>query len=81
MTTGHGGIVVVGELDGWFLVLEPNGWESADAIAALSRGGEAVCLVLGDTLRHYHLHCARDGRHVCRYRWATRRRGSRSRSV
>ncbi|GLX93277.1 DUF6461 domain-containing protein [Herbidospora sp. NBRC 101105] len=67
--TGRGRTVVIGELDGWFLVLEPNDWNSADRIAALSRGGEAVSLVIGDTLRHYHLHVARDGEQVCRFRW------------
>nr|WP_062331217.1 DUF6461 domain-containing protein [Herbidospora sakaeratensis] len=68
-TTGRGGILLIGELDGWFLLMEPNDWNSADRIAELSRDAEAVSLVIGDTLGHYNLYYARDGEEVCRFRW------------
>lgn len=67
--SGHGKTLVVGELGSWYVVVEPDDWNGSEALPRLSAGGEAVSLWLGDTMRHYDLHYARDGRQLCRFRW------------
>ncbi|MFC4006136.1 DUF6461 domain-containing protein [Nonomuraea purpurea] len=67
--SGHGKTLVVGELAPWILVLEPDDWNGAEALPRLSSGGEAVSLWFGDTMRHYNLHYAKDGRELCRFAW------------
>ncbi|WP_327588567.1 DUF6461 domain-containing protein [Nonomuraea sp. NBC_00507] len=76
--SGHGRTLVIGELGPWLVVLEPAGWIAVDALPRLSGAGEAVSLVIGDTLRHYHLHYSRDGRQVCRFRWGAQPDGDAS---
>jgi hypothetical protein len=67
--SGHGKTLVIGELGSWFVVVEPDDWNGSEALPRLSAGGEAVSLWLGDTMRHYDLHYARDGQELCRFRW------------
>ncbi|MGW0809356.1 DUF6461 domain-containing protein [Nonomuraea sp. NPDC002799] len=67
--SGHGKTLIVGELGSWFVIVEPDDWNGAEALPRLSAAGEAVSLWLGDTMRHYDLHYARDGQELCRFRW------------
>lgn len=67
--SGHGKTLVIGELGSWFVIVQPDDWNGAEALPRLSAGGEAVSLWLGDTMRHYDLHYARDGQELCRFRW------------
>jgi len=67
--SGHGKTLVIGELDSWFVVVEPDDWNGSETLPRLSGGGEAVSLYIGDTLRRYNLHYARDGEQLCRFQW------------
>ncbi|MDF2710410.1 MAG: hypothetical protein K0R62_6062 [Nonomuraea muscovyensis] len=67
--SGHGKTLIIGELGSWFVVVEPDDWNGSEALPRLSAGGEALSLWLGDTMRHYDLHYARDGQELCRFRW------------
>lgn len=78
LRSGRGKTLVIGELGPWFVVMEPGDWIAVDALPRLSGAGEAVSLVIGDTLGHHHLHYARDGRQVCRFRWGAEPEGDAS---
>lgn len=69
MRIGHGNTLVIGEMAPWFVVMEPGDTRGAKSLDRLSGDGEALSLVIGDTLLHYSLLYARDGQLLCRLRW------------
>ncbi|MFD0883383.1 hypothetical protein ACFQ08_02255 [Streptosporangium algeriense] len=67
---GYGGrTLLIAGAGRWFTVVEPGDTHASRAVHRLSRSGEAVSVVFGDTLSHYSLLYARQGRLLCRLRW------------
>ncbi|MEV4092533.1 hypothetical protein [Streptosporangium saharense] len=69
MNEGSGRTLLIDSVGQWFTVAEPGDTHAARAVDRLSRSGEAVSVVFGDTLSHHSLLYARQGRLLCRLRW------------
>ncbi|MEU6428665.1 hypothetical protein ABZ860_22460 [Microbispora sp. NPDC046973] len=69
MQTGRGNTLLVGDLGSWFIVMEPGDLRASKSLDHLSINGEALSLVIGDTLLHYSLIYACKGRVLCRLRY------------